>query len=119
MKAATKKANGRRDNNTGSIYKDGTGYRVQVQIGNDPTTGKPLVRKVRAASHDEAVKALARLQNAHFTGKLTEATGTNLEAFLTQWLEHSIKPNRAPKNGLRAFWKWIKAQGTRLNLLRM
>ncbi|HSI72175.1 MAG TPA: tyrosine-type recombinase/integrase [Fimbriimonas sp.] len=94
---ARKTQKGRRENNTGSIYKDGTGYRVQVQIGYDPATGKPLVRKVRAKTHEEAIQELKKLSHAEYAGKLAPAQDGNLETFLTNWLENTIKPNRAPK----------------------
>jgi integrase len=94
---AAKKTTARRDNKTGSIYKDGNGYRVQVLLGYDPATGKPQVRKARASTHADAVETLQRLQNMAYSGKLGPAKEGNLETFLTHWLEYAIKPNRAPK----------------------
>ena len=87
----------RRASKTGAIYKDGDGWRVRVLVGYDTATGKPKFRKVRAESHEKAVEALNRLQSAQYTGKLSEAQGTNLESYLENWLEHTVKPNRAPK----------------------
>ena len=76
----------RRDNKTGSIYKDGTGYRVAVLIGIDPSTGKPLYRKARAANHQGAVETLQRLQADVRAGKLVQAQGVTFTSFIN----HSV-----------------------------
>lgn len=97
-------AQGRRDNKTGAIYKDGDGYRAVVQIGVDPQTGKPLFRKVRTKTHDEAVAALSQLQHDFRNGKLGPAQRDNVESYLNDWLESKIKL-RAPST--YRLYSWI------------
>ena len=101
---ARKKSNGRRDNRTGSIYKDGNGYRVQILLRYDPATGEPVYKKERAKTHDDAVDALAKLQQSSRTQYVAAPSGLTLGAFLTQWLEMHVKPSKAPKTYERYRW---------------
>ena len=94
---ARKKTSGRRDNRTGSIYKDGNGYRVQILLRYDPATGEPVYKKERTKTHDEAVDALARLQKEAGTHYVAAPTGLNLADYLDRWLDTHVKPARAPK----------------------
>ena len=95
---------GKRDNKTGSIYKDGDGYRVAVLVAYDSVTGKPKYRKARAASHAEAVEALGKMQHELRGGKLSTASGVTVGEYLTHWLETKIKPMRAPKTYAQYEW---------------
>lgn len=94
----------RRDSGTGSIYKDGTGYRVALMIGADPKTGKPLYRKFRASNHEEAVETLNRMQSDLRAGLLTKAQGTSFADFITHWLEHKVRALRAPSTYRQYEW---------------
>lgn len=104
MAKAKAKKTGRSPNGMGSIYKDGDGYRVAVQVGHDAATGRPKYRKVRVASHEEAVSTLKRLQAEHGAGRLGAASGTTVSAFLARWLETRIKPLRAPSTYRQYEW---------------
>ena len=102
------KSSGRRDNNTGGIYQDGDKWRARLLIGYDSATGKPVYKKVRTATHEEAVEALAKLQHTHRTHTLAAPSGLNLEKYTDEWLEDRIKPSRAP-NTYRQY-KWVLTQ---------
>jgi len=99
-----KKKAGRRANGTGAIYKDGDGYRVAVLIGTDSVTGKPQYRKARAKTNEEAVATLKRLTRELDSGHLTQANGNALGEYLDRWLEHTIKPLRAPQTHRQYTW---------------
>jgi integrase len=85
----------RRDNNTGSIYREGSGYRVAVLIGIHPSTGKTIYKKARAGNHKDAVETLQRLQADVRAGKLVQTQGVTFANFINHWLENKIKPMRA------------------------
>lgn len=95
---------GRRDSGTGSIYKDGDGYRVAILTGYDSVTGKPQYRKVRVQTHAEAVDTLKRMQVDAHRGQLTAATGVTVADYLQHWLETKIKPLKAPKTYEQYAW---------------
>lgn len=94
----------RRDSGTGSIYKDGAGYRVAVLVGTCPDTGKPLYRKARAASHEEAVATLARMQSELRSGHLTKAQSATFAEYFNNWLENKVKALRAPSTYRQYEW---------------
>jgi len=102
--ATKSRSQGRRDSGTGSIYRDGEGYRVQVLLGHDPATGKPIVKKCRASTHEAAVEALARLQQSNRQGRLAAPTGLTLGKYLDDWLEVRVRPHRAPKTYQQRKW---------------
>lgn len=95
----------KRDNGTGSIYKDGNGYRVQVLLSYDPATGEPRVKKVRTTSHAKAVEALRSLQAQVSQGRLEHSASVQLKPFVESWLEHKVKKLRAPKTYSQ--YKWV------------
>jgi integrase len=98
------KSNGRRDNRTGAIYKDGDGYRVQILLCYDPDSGKPIYKKVRAKTHDEAVDELKKLQ---FTDRLRPTaapSGMTVAAYADLWLENHVQTVRAPKTYEQYCW---------------
>lgn len=97
------KSRGRRDNNTGAIFKDGDGYRAQIQIGIDPGSGRPVHRKVRAKTHADAVEALKELQRLHGKGLLAISSPGTLGDYLEVWLEN-VRLNRAPKTYEQYRW---------------
>lgn len=99
-----KKKPTRRANRDGSIYKDGDGYRVQVLLGYDTSTGKPLYKKARAKTHAEAVDALQELHAKNRQGQLAHSGSATLEAFVEHWLENKVKPFRAPKTYEQYRW---------------
>lgn len=88
----------------GSIYKDGDGYRVAVQVGHDPATGKPRYRKARVGSQEEAVATLKRLHSEQSAGRLGAAAGTNVSDYLASWLENHVKPFKQPATYRQYEW---------------
>lgn len=86
---------GKRDNNTGSIYKDGDAYRVAVLVGHDSVTGKPIYKKKRVKTHAEAVAALDEIKRNAYNGQITAAKGQTVAAYLTHWLATKVKPLRS------------------------
>ena len=101
---AKPRTSGRRDNRTGSIYKDGNGYRVQILLRYDPATEEPVYKKERAKTHDDAVDALARLQKEAGMRYIAAPTGLNLADYLDRWLETHVQPSKAPKTYERYKW---------------
>jgi integrase len=99
-----KTATGRRDNRTGAIYKDGKGYRVQIQTNIDPADGKPILKKARAKDHDEAVEKLARLQALYRTRTLAAPSDMTLAKYVEEWLEENVKPTKALKTYEQRKW---------------
>jgi len=95
---------GRRDNKTGSIYKDGSGYRAQIIVGYSPTTGGPLYRRVRTRTHAEAVDALKRLEAELQGGTLGRSSGATLAAFASAWLQRHVNAMRAPSTYRQYEW---------------
>ena len=93
---AAKQTRKRRANGDGWVFRDGDGYRVKLAVGTDPATGKIKYRAARAKSHADALIALRKLQSEKLGGKLVPASGTNVEDYLTFWLENHVKVNRAP-----------------------
>ncbi|HLK13978.1 MAG TPA: tyrosine-type recombinase/integrase [Fimbriimonadaceae bacterium] len=92
----------------GAIYQDGEAWRARILIGYDPATGKPVYKKMRAQSHDDAVKALKTLQATHRTHTLAAPSGLTLAQYTEEWLETRIKPSRAPKTYQQ--YKWVLTQ---------
>jgi integrase len=99
-----KKAHGRRDNRTGSIYKDGDGYRVQILLRYDPATGDPVYIKARAKTHDDAVDKLTELQHRSRLQPIATPSQLTVETYVEQWLETRILPARAPKTYSQYCW---------------
>lgn len=94
----------RRDSKTGAIYRDGRGWRVQILLGYDPASGKPIAKKVRAATHEAAVEALYVLQQSSRTNTLAAPTGLTLARYAEEWLEQRVKPSKAPKTFEQRRW---------------
>lgn len=86
---------GKRDNNTGSIYKDGDAYRVAVLVGHDSVTGKPVYKKKRVKTHAEAVNALDEIKRDAHSGHITTGKGQTISTYLAHWLATKIKPLRS------------------------
>ncbi len=99
-----KKRTGRRENHSGSIYRDGDGYRVQVLLGYNSDTGKAITRKVRAKSQDEAVDALKKLQAEQSKGRAIPSSGASVGDYLNHWLASKIQPMRAPSTYRQYAW---------------
>ena len=92
-----KRKSSRRASKSGQVYKDGDRWRVALEVGRDPTTGRPKYRTVRTATHAEAVDELNRMIKEHGSMLLGPAAKKNLGAFLDDWLASVIKPTKAPK----------------------
>jgi integrase len=99
-----KKTAGRNPNRMGSIFKDGSGYRVQILLRHDPTDGKPVYKKVRAKTHAEAVEALQRLQHETRLRPVATPTGLTFASYVEDWLESHILPAKAPKTYQQYRW---------------
>lgn len=107
-RAMAKKINRHQAKGTGSIYEDGEGYRARIEIEPGLNKKGELVRrfkKVKTKTHDEAVKALARLQQQQRTHGVAPASGLNLAGYVDDWLETRTKPFRAPKTYQQ--YKWL------------
>lgn len=100
---ARKKAAGRRESGTGSIYRDGSGYRAAVLIGHDPKTGRPFYKRIRTATHAEAVDALKRMQREADAGRVAIGKSPTLAEYLPKWLA-SLDGSRAPKTVEQYRW---------------
>lgn len=96
-----KKTSGKRENGSGSIYKDGNGYRVQLLVEND---GRHFAIKRRAKSQDEAVSILKKLTAENFLGRLAPANQQTVESFLTAWVETTVKKNSSPNTYRQYAW---------------
>lgn len=88
-----------RDKGTGSIYREGDRYRVQVTAGYSPDGRQKYIR-VRCRTHQEAVETLNQLLRDVATGRAVPPTGVPLDAFLQDWLRNVVEPNLAPKTAL-------------------
>lgn len=87
----------RREKGSGSIYKRGTSYIAQVQDGFHEN-GKPKYRQVRCKTQSEAVRALNEFNALLVSGKsIPERRGITLAAWIEEWLEDHVKPNREIK----------------------
>ena len=95
---------GRRDSKTGSIYRDGDGYRAQVVVGYSPKTGGPLYKRVRTKSHAEAVEAVKRLLSDVQHGRTGQSSGLTLEGYSSSWLAERVKPLRRPSTYRQYEW---------------
>lgn len=93
-----------RDRNTGSIYRSGDGYRIQVIVGTKPD-GTYQYYRPRFKSHLEAVEALKKAQTDIMSGRLVASTGQTLSDYLDKWLENVVEPNLAPKT--QKLYRWI------------
>lgn len=94
----------KRDNNTGSIYKDGDAYRVAVLIGYDPATGKPIYKKRRVKSHADAVAALDQIKRDSHSGQVVISKGQTLGSYLFQWLKVKVQPLRSASTFSQYTW---------------
>jgi integrase len=74
-----------RDKGTGSIYKDGSGWRAQIVIGYDEN-GRPKYKRRRCKTHKEAVEALKAMQSLYGQDRLASPSSLRLGAYLDQWL---------------------------------
>ncbi|ARU43058.1 hypothetical protein CCB81_02390 [Armatimonadetes bacterium Uphvl-Ar2] len=92
-----------RDKGTGSIFKEGTGYRAQIVIGYD-SNGRPKYKRVRCKSHKEAVEALKTLQSLQGQDRLASPSTLRLGAYLDQWL--ATRETRIAPNTYRQY-EWI------------
>lgn len=96
---------GRRDQGSGSIFKEGSGYRVQVLVGRDHQ-GKPKYKRVRTKTHAEAVRLVNELTStAQKGGRIGFAGKVSLVDYLERWLTDVIEPNRSPKTA--SWYRWI------------
>lgn len=93
-----------REKGTGSIYKAGNGYRVQVTAGYGPD-GRQLYARVRCKTHAEAVQTLNRVVQELATGKVGAPTGTRLADYLEAWLKDVVEPGLAPNTA--KLYRWI------------
>jgi len=97
---------GRRANGEGWIKALPNGkYQVRFPIGRDPRSGSVRYKTSVCANHKEAIETMRRLSADHRGGKLVQNDRKTLGGFLEQWLEHTIKPNRAT-NTYRQY-EWI------------
>ena len=92
-----------RDKGTGSIFKEGTGYRAQIVIGYD-SNGRPKYKRVRCKSHKEAVEALKTLQSLQGQDRLASPSTLRLGVYLDQWL--ATRESRIAPNTYRQY-EWI------------
>ena len=92
-----KRKSSRRANKSGQIYRDGDRWRVALEVGRDPSSGRPRYRTVRTESQAAAVDELNRMIKEHGSSRLGPAARKNLGNFLDEWLENVVKPTRAPK----------------------
>lgn len=69
---------------------------AQVQSGTTPS-GRPRYITRMRKTREEAVLARRELLNSRDSGKLVGGSKLSLAAFLTEWLEKTVRPNREPK----------------------
>jgi len=79
-------------------------YQVRLAIGHDPKTGAARYKTQVCPNHKEATDALRRLQSQHLAGKIAITGRTNLGDFLDDWLERTVKPNRAESTYRQYEW---------------
>jgi integrase len=83
---------GKRDYGSGSIEERGPGrYRIEIQLGRDPETGKPRRRRftVRGTKRD-AQTAVREALAERDTGGIVDPEGLTVGEWLTRWLERHI-----------------------------
>lgn len=84
----------RRGHNEGSIYQvKGGGYRGAVTIGYN-ANGRPKRKYVTGKTRAEVNRKILTLLNEHQRGMPISTQSTTVAAFLDQWLEQSVKPQK-------------------------
>jgi integrase len=71
-------------------------YYADIRLGRDPATGRPVRRTVYGATSDAVQDQLVTLQHEQRRGVPLEIGRQRLDAYLTDWLEHSVAPRRRP-----------------------
>jgi integrase len=97
------KSKGKRDSGSGTITKDGDGYRVKVFVGHDPATGNRRYKSARAKTHAEAVEMLGKLQAKHPKGSYNPAKLPTLSEYAHAWLE-KVKAFKTPATYRQYEW---------------
>lgn len=98
----------RRSNGDGWVYQDGPQWRFKLAVGVDPVTGKLQYRGGRAASHAEATEKLRKLHAELLAGRVAAPTKGTLGKYLDEWVENTIKPNRADSTYRQ--YRWLIGQ---------
>lgn len=104
FKGMAKNTSSRRANGDGWVYQDGPQWRFKLAVGVDPVTGKVQYRGGRAASHAEATEKLRKLQAELLAGRVAAPTKGTLRKYLDEWVENTIKPNRADSTYRQYRW---------------
>jgi integrase len=74
---------------TGLFYAD-------IRLGRDPATGVPVRKTVYGATADAVQDQLVTLQHEQRRGVPVDIGRQRLDAYLADWLEHSVAPRRRP-----------------------
>lgn len=104
LEAMAKNTQRRRSNGDGWVYQDGPQWRFKLAVGVDPVTGKLQYRGGRAASHAEATEKLRKLHAELLAGRVAAPTKGTLGKYLDEWVENTIKPNRADSTYRQYRW---------------